>query len=139
MSNLRWKRLDLKATVPERKTLGSAGYDLSSIIDFVVRPGETVRVSTGLAVAIPYGFVGLIKPRSSAFFKGLDLDGTVDADYRGELMLQVHNRSGQNHLIMAGERIAQMVVASYYQDTSKEVDSLDDTERGTGGFGSTGK
>lgn len=136
---LRWRKSDLKATVPERKTPGAAGYDLAPIVDMLIAAGRTCRLPTGLSVAIPEGFVGLIKPRSSAYFKGLDLDGTIDADYRGEISLQIRNSTQESVAIMAGERVAQMVVVPIFTGHSEEVEALDSTVRGEGGFGSTGK
>lgn len=135
---IRWKKLDARAVVPERKTAGSAGFDLTAIESCTVWPNETVRLSTGLAVAIPEGYVGLIKPRSSSYFLSLDLDGTIDADYRGEIKLQIHNGFSESRLIKAGERVAQMVVVEVFRGDSVEVDELNDTARGQGGFGSTG-
>lgn len=138
-SFVNWKVLDVRAKMPERQTKLSAGFDLCVLVDTLIRPGCTVRASTGLACALPYGTVGFIKPRSSAYFRGLDLDGTIDADYRGEVLLQIRNLHQENILLKAGERVAQMVVTSIFTGSSKQVDSLDETERGEGGFGSTGR
>lgn len=135
---IQWKKLDQRATIPERKTAEAAGFDLCVLVDTLIRPGCIVRAPTGLAVAIPSKLVGLIKPRSSAFFRGLDLDGTIDSDYRGEVGLQIRNVTSESILLKAGERVAQMVVVGHYYGPSEEVEVLDETGRGAGGFGSTG-
>jgi dUTP pyrophosphatase len=138
-SFVNWKVLDARAAIPERKTASAAGFDLCVLDITPIEPGTTVRAKTGLACALPYGTVGFIKPRSSAYFRGLDLDGTVDSDYRGEVLLQIRNTTAELVVLSAGERVAQMVVTSIFTGPSKQVESLDETGRGEGGFGSTGR
>jgi dUTP pyrophosphatase len=135
---LQWKKLNRDAIVPQRKTMDSAGFDLHVIEDRDVEPGETVRVRTGLSVAIPVGYAGFIKPRSSAFFDGWDMDGTIDADYRGEVLLQVRNTTTITKHLKAGDRPGQMCIVPVWVGLSLQVDHLDETARGAGGFGSTG-
>lgn len=137
-SKVRFKKLSPEAIVPTRKTSESAGFDLHSLVDMYIPPGEIRRVPTGIATAIPAGYVGFVKPRSSVFFSGGDSDGTIDSDYRGEVMMQIRNVTRGNLRIEKGGRYAQMVVVPFLGD-SVEVEELDITERGTGGFGSTGK
>lgn len=130
--------------VPKRKTEQSAGLDLCSAETFEMRPGERRRVRTGVRVAIPDGYVGLVFMRSgTAWNKGLSLVngvGVIDSDYRGEIQLALqYNSSAYSDIkVEAGERIAQLVILPYVKATLFRVDCLDETERGEGGFGSTG-
>jgi dUTP pyrophosphatase len=136
---IHWQRLHEDAVVPLRKTPGAAGLDLHLIADILIPPGRTMKARTGLAMALPVGTVGFIKPRSSAFGQGLDLDGTIDSDYRGEVLLQIRNTSSESVHLKKGDRVAQLVVANISMAPSIEVRLLDSTARGAGGFGSTGK
>lgn len=141
---LNFKKLDDRATIPTYGSEFSAGADLRAILDspIIIKPNETVFLRTGLAVAIPTGYVGLIYARSSiACKRGLapaNKTGVVDSDFRGEIMVALHNHSTTKQTIEPNERIAQMVIAPFIQCEYEEVDDLDDTERGAGGFGSTG-
>ena len=140
------KRLDPAAVLPRYATPGAAGADLCALPvgdPVIVRPGETVFVRTGLAMAIPAGTVGLIYARSGMACKQ-DLApankvGVIDSDYRGEFMVALHNHSDIDATIAGGERIAQLCILPVVQGEFILADSLDETERGTGGFGSTGK
>ena len=131
--------------LPEYATLMSAGMDLRAHLDepILLKPMERCLVPTGLYIALPPGTEAQIRPRSGlALKKGitvLNAPGTIDADYRGEIGIILINFSQEPFEIQDGERIAQMVVARYEQLTWKEVDSLDDTERGAGGFGHSGQ
>ena len=123
----------------------SAGADLCALLpegSVTVAPGETVLVGTGLAMELEEGFVGLIYARSGlATKRGLapaNKVGVIDCDYRGQVMVSLHNHTDQPQQVEPGERVAQMVFAPVYQAAFCEVDALSDTERGTGGFGSTG-
>ncbi len=136
--HVKFKKLTPEAVVPSRGTEGSAGFDLTTIEEAVIPAGQVVRIRTGIVTAIPPGFVGLIKPRSSVFFKGFDLDGTIDSDYRGEVLLQVRSTLAVDAKIEAGSRLAQMVIIPFLE-VGEEVLVLPDTKRGTGGFGSTNK
>ena len=139
------KKLDRRATLPTYGSPQAAGADLYALIDgesLVIGAGETVLVGTGLSVEIPEGYVGLIYARSGlATKKGLapaNKVGVIDADYRGEIKVALYNQSGKEQTILAGERIAQFVIAPYLTAQFEESDTLSDTARGAGGFGSTG-
>lgn len=127
------------------KTMGSAGIDLYACIygGTELEPGERKIIKSGMAVEIPLGWVGLIIPRSSTGVMGLNLSnttGVIDSDYRGEIALPVVNNGSEEITIFAMDRIAQLVLVPHYDYTYMEVvDELSATERGTGGFGSTGR
>lgn len=130
--------------LPAYATSQSAGMDLRANIDesIVLHPMERRLVPTGLHIALPQGFEAQIRPRSGLALKHgitvLNTPGTIDADYRGELMVLLINFSDTDFVINGGERIAQMVVARHEQIEFQLVDELDDTERGAGGYGHTG-
>ena len=138
------KKLNEKATVPTYGSAFAAGADLYACEDapVTIEPGQTKLVHTGLAMEIPAGLVGLIYARSGlASKKGLapaNKVGVIDSDYRGEVMVALHNHGTVAQTVEAGERIAQIVFAPYYAADFSVVDTLDDTVRGAGGFGSTG-
>ena len=134
---------NLDLPLPTRQTSGSAGYDLASAEpDFVLAPGERRLVGTGLAVEIPPGVEGQVRPRSGlALRHGLTMPnapGTIDSDYRGELRVILQNSGTEPVTIARGERIAQLVFARYETPAIVEARSLEDTSRSGGGFGSTG-
>ena len=141
---VRFAKLDARAQVPTYGTAYAAGADLRAVCDgeITIASGETVLVHTGIAVEIPEGLVGLIYARSGlASKRGLapaNCVGVIDSDYRGELMVALHNHSKAPQVIEHGERIAQFVLAPYICAVFTETDSLTDTDRGAGGFGSTG-
>lgn len=138
------KKLSEKAILPTYGSPYSAGADLYACIDseLIIKAGETVLVKTGLSMELENGYVALIYARSGlATKKGLapaNKVGVVDSDYRGEIMVALHNHSDKERTIEPGERIAQMVITPYIKAEFEEVDSLSDTARGIGGFGSTG-
>ena len=142
---VRIKKLDERAVVPTYGSEFSAGADLYAVLDepLTIDPSCTVLVHTGLALEVPVGYAGLIYARSGlASKKGLapaNKVGVVDADYRGEVMVALHNHSNEPKTIEHGERIAQMVIAPFLKADFDVVDELSDTVRGAGGFGSTGK
>ena len=141
--DLKIKKLAENAVIPTYGSEYAAGADLYSCEgELTFAPGETKMVHTGLAMQIPVGYVGLVYARSGiASKRGLapaNKVGVVDSDYRGEVMVALHNHSSEPQTIAAGERIAQMVIAPYLTVNYVETDTLDDTDRGTGGFGSTG-
>ncbi len=141
--DLKIKKLAENAVIPTYGSEYAAGADLYSCEgELTFAPGETKMVHTGLAMQIPVGYVGLVYARSGiASKRGLapaNKVGVVDSDYRGEVMVALHNHSSESQTIAAGERIAQMVIAPYLTVNYVETDTLDDTDRGTGGFGSTG-
>ncbi len=139
-----FKKLDPRATAPTYGSAYAAGADLYAVADadIVIAPGETVLIHTGIAMEIPMGYVGLIYARSGlATKRGLapaNKVGVIDADYRGELMVALHNHSNLPQTVAHGERIAQLVIAPYLTAVFSEREELSDTVRGTGGFGSTG-
>lgn len=130
--------------LPEYATPQSAGMDLRANIDspITLKPMARQLVPTGLYIALPAGFEAQIRPRSGLALKHgitvLNTPGTIDADYRGELMVLLVNFSDTDFVINDGERIAQMVIARHEQGTFEPVDILDETERGSGGYGHTG-
>lgn len=138
------KKLDEKAMLPTYGSEYSAGADLYALTEeeLVFAPGETKLVHTGLAVEIPEGYAGLIYARSGlALKRGLapaNKVGVIDADYRGEIMVALHNHSNDEQKISPQERIAQLVITPFLKVVFEEKETLSDTVRGTGGFGSTG-
>ena len=133
-----------KHAIPNYETHGAAGMDLRANISdaIVLKPLERAIVKTGLFIALPVGFEAQVRPRSGlAAKKGitvLNSPGTVDADYRGEIGVILVNLSNENFTINDGERIAQLVIAKHERVNWQEVEVLSETERGSGGFGSTG-
>ncbi len=143
--NVKIKKLRENAIIPTYGSEFAAGADLYAAIDqaLTIEPGETKLIPTGLALAIPEGYAGLIYARSGlASKKGLapaNKVGVIDSDYRGEVMTALHNHGKEAQTIEAGERIAQMVIAPYITANFILSDELDETVRGEGGFGSTGR
>ncbi|MBR7095400.1 MAG: dUTP diphosphatase [Clostridia bacterium] len=141
---VRIHRLDERAKIPTYGSAAAAGADLYALLDapVTVAPGETLLVRTGVAVALPEGTVGLICARSGlATKRGLapaNKVGVIDADYRGELMVALHNHAAAPATVEPLERIAQLLIVPYITAEFSECASLDDTARGAGGFGSTG-
>lgn len=136
-------RMDETVPLPEYAKSGDAGADLISTIDTIIYPEERAVIPTGLALAIPEGYVGLIHPRSGlAFNSGISIvntPGTVDAGYRGEIkVILINHDKWKEFKIKRGDRIAQLVIQKVEKPTFREVSELDFTDRGTGGFGSTG-
>ena len=131
------------AVLPRRAREGDGGLDLSAAEDAEIKPGERAMVRTGLAVAIPEGYAGFVQPRSGlASQHGITIvntPGLVDSGYRGELRVILHNTDGQaSFVVEPGMRIAQLVVVAIPESELREVDELPSSERGTGGFGSSG-
>ena len=147
--NIKVKKLNDKAKLPTRGSDQAAGYDLYSCFPddwgerLVIQPNETVKINTGLSMELPEGYFGAIFARSGLAIKqGLRLQNSVaviDSDYRGEYIVALHNDSDFEQRIYDGDRIAQLVLLPYQQMEFKEVEELSDTDRGSGGFGSTGK
>ena len=143
--NIKVKKLKPGATVPTMGSKFAAGADLYSAedADVVIEPSETKFIGTGLAMEIPEGYVGLVYARSGlACKRGLapaNKVGVVDSDYRGEIKVALHNHGTEAQTVEKGERIAQMVIAPYLSVNYEEADELSETERGEGGFGSTGR
>ncbi len=141
---LRIKKLKENAAIPKRQTIGSAGYDLCACIEeeICLRPGEGVLVPIGIAMEIPEGYAGFVFSRSGMGIKyGIHASngvGVVDSDYRGEIMVGLRNYGGESYTIRPGDRIAQIVIMRVESPELSLSDELTETERGTGGFGSTG-
>ena len=144
MTKILIKRLSKEVSLPKYETSGSSGMDLAANIDANINidPGKTAIIPTGLALSIPKGFEVQIRPRSGLAAKQkisvLNTPGTIDADYRGEIKVILINLGQETFKVEKGLRIAQMVVCPVVQAQLKEVDDLNETERGKGGFGSTG-
>ena len=146
MTVLKIKKLahGLDLPLPKYETKGSAGMDLMAAIDepLTIKPGEVKLVKTGISIALEVGFEAQVRPRSGLALKNgitvLNSPGTVDSDYRGEVCAILINHSQVDFTITRGMRIAQMVIAACVQAEVAEVQDLDETARGSGGFGSTG-
>ena len=138
------KKLNDTAILPTYGSAYAAGADLYALsdTDVTIEPGKTVLIHTGIALELPIGYAGLIYARSGlASKKGLapaNKVGVIDCDYRGEVMVALHNHGTVAQTVTGGERIAQLVITPYITASFIEADELSDTARGTGGFGSTG-
>ncbi len=145
MTVLKIKRLKNNNILPEYKTSGAAGMDLCAAIEnpITLNPLERTLIPTGLKIELEHGYEAQIRPRSGLSIKhGITLIncvGTIDEDYRGEVCVPVVNLSNESYTILPDERIAQMIIAKVEQAQIEVVTELSDTERGIGGFGSTGK
>lgn len=145
MLKLNFKKLNEKAITPTYGTEFSAGADLYACEggEVTIKAGETKLIHTGLSLEIPEGYAGLIYARSGiATKRGLapaNKVGVIDSDYRGEIMVSLYNHSGIDQTVGDGERVAQLVITPFLKVEFNETDSLSDTVRGEGGFGSTGK
>ncbi|MDP1662551.1 MAG: dUTP diphosphatase [Phycisphaerales bacterium] len=141
---VRFKRLNPRATMPAYQSEQAAGMDLAACLDapVTVAPGHIVKVPLGFSIALPVGFEAQIRPRSGLATKlGVTVPnspGTVDSDYRGEMVVALINLGREPYTVEHGTRVAQMIVAPVSHATLLEVEELDATARGTGGFGSTG-
>lgn len=131
------------AALPEYATPGSAGMDVRSLVAVELPPGERALVATGLRIAVPRGFEAQMRPRSGLALKHgigmVNAPGTIDSDYRGELSVILINHGSEVVRLEAGERIGQLVLCPVAQAAWKVVEELDATDRGEGGFGSTGR
>lgn len=143
--NIKIKKLTDTAKIPTRGSEKAAGYDLYADVkcDITIPPEATVKIGTGLSIAVPDGYFGAVFARSGLAAKeGLrpaNAVGVCDSDYRGEYIVALHNDSGITRTVTPGERIAQLVIMPYLPVEFEETSELDDTERGSDGFGSTGK
>lgn len=137
------KKLDPHAILPTRATEHSAGLDLYAAADIRIASGSSVTVPTGISAAIPHGCVGKLYIRSGHARKhGLELSnsvGIIDSDYRGEIMALIRNKGRRPYTIRRGERFCQLIIEEYVHAEVTEVDALPDSDRGAGGFGSTGQ
>lgn len=141
---LKLMRVREGAIIPKQATAGSAGYDLCACMDApqTIEPGERCVFPSGLAAEIPAGTAGFVFTRSGlGIKKGIHVTngvGVIDSDYRGEIQIGLHNLSAEPYTVHPGERIAQMIIMPYFAPVIEEVTSLTETDRGAGGFGSTG-
>ena len=144
MTEILIKRLSKAVSLPKYETVGSSGVDLAANVseNIEIKPGQTEVIPTGLAVSIPKNFEIQIRPRSGLAAKNqitvLNTPGTIDADYRGEIKVILINHGNKNFIVEKGLRVAQMVVCPIIKANLKEVETLDETHCGSGGFGSTG-
>ena len=138
------KKIDNLAKLPTKGSEYAAGVDLyaATDVDITIRPHHTEKINTGLAMEIPSGYFGAIFARSGLATKqGLrpaNCVGVIDSDYRGSIIVALHNDTDEDQVIPAGSRIAQLVIMNYFNPHFEEVKELEETERGDGGFGSTG-
>lgn len=144
MEEIKIKKINKEAKFPTHGSEYSAGYDLYACIptETIVKPFSTLEVGTGLAMALPEGTFGAIYARSGLatreHLRPANCVGIIDSDYRGEIKIVIHNDSEEIQKITPGERVAQLVLQKYIPMSFQEVDELDETTRGEGGFGSTG-
>ena len=145
MEDIKVKLMKTNAKMPTYGSEGAAGADLYACLDeaVLVQPGTTQMIPTGLSMEIPKGYAGLIYARSGLACKQ-DLApankvGVIDSDYRGEFIVALHNHGSEVRTVSPGDRVAQLVITPVYTPGFKQVDTLSDTERSGGGFGSTGK
>ena len=144
MIKIQIKKLSNSVIIPKYETSGSSGMDIAAHVEnnIIINPGEKALISTGFSIAIPRGYEVQIRPRSGLAAKKnitvLNTPGTIDADYRGEIKVILINLGKEKFIIKNGERVAQMVVCPVVQASLEEVKELSDTQRGSGGFGSTG-
>ena len=144
MTKIQIKKISSSVLIPKYETSGSSGMDIAAHIEknIIIHPGEKAIITTGFAISIPRGYEVQIRPRSGLAAKKnitvLNTPGTIDADYRGEIKVLLINHGKEKFVIENGERIAQMVVCPIVQANLEEVKELSETERGSGGFGSTG-
>lgn len=147
-ANIKFFKTNVNAVTPTRGSEDAAGYDLYACVDdyVIIEPHQTVKINTGLCMALPSGYFGAIFARSGLATKQnlrpANCVGVVDADYRGEVCVALHNDSEKGKIIHHGERIAQLVLMEYNTMDFEEVSTLEElgvTDRGNGGFGSTGK
>jgi dUTP pyrophosphatase len=140
---INFTKLSEDAVVPTYAHDGDAGADLYSTVDYTLKAGECALFPTAIAMAIPFGYVGLVHPRSSLAWKGgitvLNAPGTIDYGYTGEIKVMLVNMSQIPYDIKQGDKIAQLVIQKVEKAEFMQTESLDDTERGDGGFGSTGR
>ncbi len=144
MVKVNLKKLNKNAIIPTKGSVSSAGYDLYACLEnsVEIKPGETVKIPTGLAIEVPEGYVGLIFARSGLSIKKniapANKVGVCDSDYRGEYIVALKNDGDTQYVVRNGDRVAQLVVVPFLDVEFKEVENLTETKRGENGFGSTG-
>lgn len=139
-SNLQVVIRDKNAKTPYRADEGSAGYDIYSIEEVTIHPNKRNKVRTGISITVPTGTYGRIAPRSSLALKGIDVcAGVVDRSYTGEVMVVLHNTGDEPYTVRVGDKIAQLLLEFISTPCVNIVEELEETKRGDGGFGSTGR
>ena len=140
---VKFKKLDERAKRPEYGSENANGADLFALNNYTIEPGKTVKIQTGIALELNDEYAGFIMARSGmACNRGLapaNKVGLIDTDYRGEIIVALHNHGEETQTVNAGDKVAQLVIIKLPQATFIEVEELDETKRGDGGFGSTGK
>ena len=140
---VKFKKLDERAKRPEYGSENANGADLFALNDYTIEPGKTVKIQTGIALELNDEYAGFIMARGGmACNRGLapaNKVGLIDTDYRGEIIVALHNHGEETQTVNAGDKVAQLVIIRLPQATFIEVEELDETKRGNGGFGSTGK
>ena len=131
--------LDAGAKMPAKAHPDDAGFDLFALEDAVVPTRDFAKIPTGVHIEIPKGYVGLVTSKSGLMGKGLTCRGTIDSNYRGAIWAVVYNHSDKDYKFSKGDKVTQLVILPYLVDELTEVENLSDTDRGNGGFGSTGK
>lgn len=133
-------KLDKDAFRPEKAHKEDAGWDLKAPEGFIVEAGDSILIDTGIHIAIPAGYVGMLKTKSSLNAKGLSTEGVIDSGYTGSIRVKIYNHSRYfNHSFDRGDKLTQLVIIPICTEGMEEVDELEKTERGNGGFGSTGR
>lgn len=131
--------LDKGAKMPRREHADDAGLDLFAVGDWMVPAGGYAKIETGVHIEIPRGYVGLVTSKSGLMGKGLTCRGTIDSNYRGSIKAVVYNHGDVDYEFADGDKVTQLVILPYNMDVLVEVETLEETDRGNGGFGSTGK
>lgn len=132
-------KLDKGAYMPTRAHAADAGLDLYSPVYVIIPPRSSVTIDTGVHVELPHGTVGMVKSRSGLNMKGIQSEGVIDVGYTGSIRLKLYNHSLQTHYVCKGDKVSQLVILPILTPELELVDELDETERGDGGFGSTGR
>jgi dUTP pyrophosphatase len=142
MTTIKFKKVHPEAIIPKFQKDGDAGLDIHAIEDFILNPGEHSLIGTGLKIEIPKGFEAQVRPRSGLALKNkitiLNSPGTIDSGYRGDIGIMLMNHSKEKFEIKKGDRVAQLIIAKHETPEIIEVNELEDSERGEGGFGHTG-
>ena len=142
MVEVKIQKIKKDAIIPQYAHKGDAGVDLHSTEDYLLRPGDRVLVSTGIKIALPKGYEAQIRPKSGLALKNgisvVNTPGTIDAGYRGEVGVIIINHGKEDYKVEKGKKIAQMILNKMEEARFEEVNSLDETSRNSGGFGSTG-
>jgi len=139
-TKLQYKKCHHDARAPFKETNENAGFDLFSLKDYIIPKGETIRISTGIAIVLPIGTYGRVASRSSLALKSINVTaGVIDPGYTGVIEIIIHNSSNNNYEVKRHDKIAQLICEKIEFPELEEIDSLPETQRGSKGFGSTGR